>query len=212
MAASKSKLGLSERREKAFELFAKGYTNVDVAKRLRINKDTAGKYRTLYDKRIHAQAAANPGFLRDVLANTIRALEELDQIRADAHQQISDKRTIKRTIECEHCGEESELRLDWPIGDDARTKYLNVLLKAQDQRSKILGVLGVKSEVIAAMMQIKVVQDAILRWLVENVKGELRDSLDDFLTTTLSEYLGAGSQASAFDVLELESAELLTGS
>jgi hypothetical protein len=211
MPVSNSKLSLSQRREKAFSLFARGYTNVDVARKLKVNKDTAANYRELYEKRIHAQAAANPGFLRDVLANTIRALEELDTIRSDAHKQISEKRFITRTIECEHCGEESELRLEMPIGDDARTKYLNVLLKAQDQRSKILGVLGVKSEVIAAMMQIKVVQDLMLKFMMTTLCANDRKELEAFLSSPeMVAYVGG--PASAFDgmedILELESTEV----
>lgn len=191
----------------AFSLFAKGYTNADVAKKIRVNKDTAASYRTLYEQRIHAQAAANPSFLRDVLANTMRALEELDQIRSDAWKQISEDRYYTFETECDHCGEDIKKRVKVPIGDDNRVKYQNVLLKAQDQRSKILGVLGVKAEVIAAMTQIKIVQDQILRWLTENVEGELRDRLETFLTTELREYMDGSSTAHVLDVIDIESVQ-----
>ena len=185
-------------------MFAKGYTNADVARSLKINKDTAASYRTLYESRVHAQAAANPGFLRDVLSNTMRALNELDQIRADAWKQISEKRYHVFQVECDPCGEVTETKVNVPLGDDNRVKYQNVLLKAQDQRAKILGVLGVKAEVIAAMMQIKVVQDQILRWLTENLEGELRERLTEFLTTELADYMG---NQNALEVLDIEAIE-----
>lgn len=207
MPKSRSKLSLSERREKAFALFAKGYTNVDVARVLKVNKDTAASYRKHYEERIHAQAAANPAFLRDVLSNTIRALEEVDQVRADAWKQISESRIIHYEIECDECGAELVAKLDMPLGDDARTKYQNVLLKAQDQRSKIMGVLGVKAEVIAAMTQIKVVQDLLLRFMMENLCAEDRQKLEEFLMSPqMVQYVGGNTSVvtEAIDVRALE--------
>lgn len=196
MPRSKSKLSLSERREQAFLLFARGYTNSDVARKVKINKDTAASYRALYEQRVHAQAAANPTFLRDVLSNTIRALEELDQIRADAWKQISEDRTMLYDLECESCGTSLEARLPWPLGDEARTKYQNILLKAQDQRSKILGVLGVKAEVIAAMTQIKIVQDLMLKFMVEKLCADDKRALEDFLTSPeMTQYTGGAARA-----------------
>lgn len=207
MARTKSNLSLSQRREESFKMFARGHTNVEVARALKINKDTAASYREHYEKRIHAQAAANPGFLRDVLVNTFRALEEIDQIRSDAWKQISEERTISYEIECGECGAELEARLQMPMGDEARTKYQNVLLKAQDQRAKILGVLGVKSEVIAAMMQIKSVQDAILKFMVEKLCHDDKQELEAFLTSPeMSGYFGGAVQA--FDAIDVQALEV----
>ena len=196
MPKSKSKLGLSQRRERAFECFAKGYTNTDVARELKVHMDTVAKYRALYEERIHAQAASNPNFLKDVLTNTVRSLEELDRIRADAWKHMENRKK-KTTIECPDCGHQWKEIEEIEVSDQTRATYHNVLLKAQDQRSKLFGVLGVKQEVFVAIMQVKVVQDKVLDWLAENVQGELRENLATFLETELGEYMGGAQGALA---------------
>lgn len=207
MAKSKSKLGLSARRERAFECFAKGWTNTDVARDLKVHMDTVASYRTKYEERIHAQAAANPNFLKDVVTNTVRSLEELDRIRADAwkHMEPRRVRVMRVCPECEHEWREVEYH---DVSDQTRAQYLNVLLKAQDQRSKLFGVLGVKQEVFIAIMQVKVVQDQILDWLGQNLEGDARDRLADFLESPeLSEYMGGTQSAlGAIDTTAIEHA------
>lgn len=198
---SKSKLGLSARRERAFECFAKGWTNTDVARDLKVHMDTVAKYRELYEERIHSQAAANPNFLRDVVSNTIRSLEELDRIRADAWQHMEPRRirVEHECPECEHVWKEYEYR---DVSDQTRAQYHNVLLKAQDQRAKLFGVLGVKQEVFVAIMQVKVVQERILEWLGTNLEGDMREALATFLENELGEYVNPG-RPGAFDALEI---------
>lgn len=200
---SKSKLGLSARRERAFECFAKGWTNTDVAKDLKVHMDTVAGYRELYEERIHSQAAANPNFLRDVVSNTIRSLEELDRIRADAWQRMEPRR-IRVEHECpacEHVWKEVEYR---DVSDQTRVQYHNVLLKAQDQRAKLFGVLGVKQEVFVAIMQVKIVQEKILDWMGTNLEGEAREALATFLETELREYVMPGNN----NVLDVSSEEI----
>lgn len=205
MPRSNSKLGLSQRREKAFESFAKGYTNTDVAKLLKVHMDTVAGYRRLYEERIHSQAAANPNFLKDVLTNTVRSLEELDRIRADAWKHVENrkKKVTRECPECEHTWREIE---EIEVSDQTRATYHNVLLKAQDQRSKLFGVLGVKQEVFVAIMQVKVVQDKLLEWMATNLCAGDREALAVFMETELQEYMGSPTQAAlgAIDVASVE--------
>lgn len=209
MPKSKSKLKLSQRRQQAYELFAKGYTNVDVAKDLEINKDTAAKYREKYEASIQSQAAANPGFLRDVLTNTVRSLKELDQIRADAWKQLKPRR-MKIEHHCPECEHEWTTTLRFDVSDQSRVQYQNVLLKAQDQRSKLFGVMGVKQEVFIAIMQVKVVQDRILTFLTDNLCAADRAELEAFLQgPEMAQYMAASGELDAAQgIMELESEEV----
>lgn len=202
MAKSKSKLSLSERRELAFQLFARGYTNRDVASRLRVSEDTAGSYRKHYEERIHAQAAANPAFLRDVLSNTVRSLTELDAIRADAWQHL-EPRSVK--FECTECGHREKVKIE--VSDQTRAQYHNVLLKAQDQRSKLFGVLGVKQEVLVAVAQIIQVRDKMIEWMGRNLCAEDREALASFLEGELGAYMGEDAPSQAFRAIDTVAVE-----
>lgn len=204
---SKSKLGLSQRRERAFELFARGYTNTDVARDLTVHMDTVARYRGLYEERIHAQAAANPNFLKDVVNNTMRSLEELDRIRADAWKHL-EPRTTKVVHECPECETTWTEKEKVEVSDQTRAQYHNVLLKAQDQRSKLFGVLGVKQEVFVAIMQVKIVQDKVLEWMAENLEGDLRDALATFLVEELGEYVNPAT--TPFGVIDTTAVETLS--
>lgn len=200
---TKSKLNLSKRRERSFELFAKGYTNTDVAKDLKVRMDTVAGYRALYNDRIHAQAAANPNFLREVLQNTIRAMDELDRIRADAWAHLED-RIVKTEHQCPECETIFVEKDRVQVSDQTRAQYHNVLLKAQDQRSKLMGVLGVKQEMLVAIMQVRVVQDKMLGFMGEHLCDADRAKLETFLTSPeLVEYMGSG----ALGAIEAESVE-----
>lgn len=204
MPKTKSKKNLSQRRERAFQLFARGYTNTDVKKDLNVSMETVAGYRKLFNERLHAQAAANPNFLSEVVENSMRALEELDHIRADAWQRM-EPRKVKRVIECpecEHVWKETEII---EVSDQTRAQYHNVLLKAQDMRAKLFGVLGVKQEIFVAVMNIQVVQNKILEWLAENIEGDTREALAVFLETPeMAAYMGQ----QPLGVLDLPSEEM----
>lgn len=180
MPASRSRLSLSERREQAFELFARGWSNQDVAKKLRVNRDTVKGYREKYEANLHAQARANPDFLKDVVANTIRALQELDRIRADAWKHM-EPRTVKHEIQCPNCEHEWEIKLRHEITDKERASYHSVLLKAQDQRAKLFGIMGIKQEVFIALVQVKTVQDMLLEFISETLCPADKAALEQFL-------------------------------
>lgn len=198
MPKSKSKLSLGKRRERAFELFARGYTNADVKRDLGVGSDAVAGYRKLYNERIHAQAASNPGFLSDVLQNTLRILEELDQVRADAWKQISKDRTIR--MECPHC--ERTFKIKVPLTDQTRAQYHNVVLKALDSRAKVFGILGVKSEMFAQVQGVQYVQGKIIEYLTKNLPPQYREELATYMETELGEYFGNAP------MLELPSVEV----
>lgn len=211
MPKTKSKLTLSQRREKAYELFARGYTNKDVKERLHVSNDTVANYRKQYNERIHAQAAANPKLLQDVVSNVIRTLEELDQIRADAWKKM-EPRTRKVKIECPECGHRWKEVESYEVSDQTRAQYLNVLLKAQNERNKLFGVIGIKQEAFSMMMQTQIVQNRIIEWMMNNLEGDIREALANFLETELSEYMQnqtpLASLTSGVDVVD---AELIEG-
>lgn len=205
---TKSKLSLSQRRERAFELFARGYSNIDVRRDLKVSKQTVTGYRKLYNDRVHAQAAANPNFLRDVVTNTMHALEELDRIRADAWKHM-EPRKIVTEHECPECGTEFEEKEYVAVGDDTRSKYMGHLLKAQEMRAKLLGVLGVKTDIFVAVMQVKVVADHLMRFMGEELCPEDREKLAEFLTTPeLQKYMGDGNLLDSVDAEVIEDREL----
>lgn len=206
MPKTRSKMTLSERREAAYTLFAKGFTNKAVAESLKVNKDTVKGYRDRYEASIQAQAQANPAFLRDVVANTFRSLHELDKIREDAWKHM-ERRKEKREfeVECPECGEGFifTTKLDYEIPDQTRVQYQNVLLKAQDQRAKLFGIMGVKQEIMVAMMQVKAVQDRLLHFMAEHLCAADRAELEDFLQSPeIAQYMSAGSPASQVALAE----------
>jgi hypothetical protein len=200
MPKSKSRLSLSKRRERAFELFARGYTNKDVKADLGVSGDTVANYRKLFEERVHAQAASNPEFISDVLTNTLRLLTESDQVRADAWKHL-EERTVK--IECPKC--EHGFKVKVPVTDQVRAQYHNVILKALDMRAKLFGILGVKAEMFAAVQSTQYVQAKMIEWMMKNLQPADRDSLASFMETELSEYVGG-------PILELPSAEVPVGS
>lgn len=205
---STSKLSLSKRRERAFILFARGYTNSDVAKDITVAPDTVAKYRKLYESRIHAQAAANPNFLREVVENTVRTLEELDQIRADAWAHMKSRKEVRHHT-CPHCEEEFVERETIEISDSTRAQYQRILLSAQDQRAKLMGLLGIKHEVVVSIMQVKVVQDKLLEFMGGSLCAADRIKLENFLTQPeLMEYMQGMPGMQAIETSALEMAEI----
>jgi hypothetical protein len=187
---SKSPYTRTVRMEKAFTFYRRGFKVADVARELNVHRDTAAAYKRLYDERVATEAAQNPELLTDVLKNTYRSLEELDDVRQEVWRNLRD-RERRELIECEHCGEEQEHVFKEPISDQARASYLNTLLKAHDQRTKLFGLMGVKQEVFAVFQQVDAVQRAMLEWMVRELCAEDRAKLATFLEVSFPEYLPA---------------------
>jgi hypothetical protein len=165
---TKSPLRLGARRQKAFEMFVEGASNVEVARALQISPDTAGRYKKLYDEKINEQAASNPHLLREVLPNTIRSLQELDKVRAYAWSRANETQS-----------------------DTIRAQMLNVILKAQDQRAKLFGLMGVKQEALAYTMQVQKQQEALIEYMRRELCVADRAKLDDFIVSTFADDLAA---------------------
>lgn len=189
MPKSKSKLGLSQRRERAFQLFARGYTDVDVRKDLGVAKDTVAGYRRQYEANISAQATANSELLSQVIGNTMRSLQELDMIRADAWQHM-ESRTVRTRITCPHCEEEFIHKLVYEVSDQTRAQYHNVLLKAQGERTKLFGLIGVKQEMMARYESINALSQLILAFMVEELCNADRLKVADLVEKHMAAHGG----------------------
>jgi hypothetical protein len=203
---TKSKLTLRQRREQAYRLFAQGVHDIDVARELKVSRKTVASYRQRYEGVIEEEAGNSPTLLQDVLKSTVRALRELDLIRADAWKRLTEKPT-KHKFDCESCGDEVVIELPLPPTDQARVQYQNVLLKAQEQRAKLLGVLGVKQEVFIQFNNIKIVQDKVLEWMGRNLCATDRERLAVFMETELQQYLGPTTEPIEVQAIEAFSVE-----
>lgn len=197
---TRSKLSLSERRERAVELIGRGFTDTDVARDLQVSRKTAATYRAIFEADLQERVRSAPDTLRDVLGNTFRQLSELDDIRKLTWQKLQRK---KATIEvmCDGCGEITEYTYQEPPSDQATVQYQNVLLKAADSRSKLLGLLGVKQDVFIEIQNVTIVQTKIMAWLQNHLDPQQREKLAVFIETELAEYIGADPSESTTPVL-----------
>lgn len=195
----------SQRIEAAQKLFARGYSNADVARELGVHADTATAYRRLYEEGLQKQAASNPHIFSEVLLNTQRALVELDQIRTNAWEQIQGHRVIE--VQCEHC--DSLFNVNFPISDQARVQYQNVILKAQHERAQLFQLLTSRTEVLVRHEHTKIVQERILGWLKDNLSLNDREKLAVFIETQLSEFMGELPSGPVPDTSGILDAELV---
>lgn len=160
------KMGIGQRKEVAFSLFVKGYTNAEVAREIGIHPDTVTRYRRSHEERLTAEAAANPHLLRDVLGNTLRSLEELDRVRMEAWKQYeaATSATVKKD-------------------------FLNVITKAQSERAKLFGLMGVKQDTLVYINGVKQAQDKIMDFMAKELCAADRRKLEAYLVEVFSEEL-----------------------
>lgn len=195
---TKSRMTRSQRIEQAHKLFARGYSNADVARDLGVHADTVTSYRKLYNESLAKQAASNPHLFEEIFLNTQRALIELDEVRQDAWAQIRGTRTVKS--ECNNCGEETEYEL--PLTDASRAKYHSTILAAQTQRAQLHQLLSNRTEILVRHEHTRIVQERILMWLKDNLPLDYREKLALFIETELSEFMGelpAGNGPTSMD-------------
>lgn len=159
-------MGLGQRKDKARELFIKGYTNAEVAREIGVHPDTVTRYRREYDQSVKDAAISNPTLLRDVVQNTIQALEHLDRVRAEAWQQYEAAETKQ-----------------------VKATFLNTVLKAESERAKILGLMGVKGDTLAFVQRVKDQSDALRNYMQEHLCDECRPLLIDFVVQNFAEDL-----------------------
>lgn len=164
-----SKLSLGERRAEALELFTQGHSVTSVAKKLNVTKDTASRYRRFYEQRIQQEAAANPQLLNKTLENTLRTLEENDRIRRELW----------------------DLYEEGEMGDTNRVAIMDKLLKAGEQRAKLLNLFGVKSEYFVMVNSVKTVQDRLIEFMRAQLCPTDRAALETLLMGELAEHMGS---------------------
>src|SRR5690349_14285475 len=133
--STRSTYSLGQRRQRAFKWFAQGATVGDVARRLNVTEVTAGKYHQMWLERIEIEAAKNPYVLRDVVKNTIRSLQELDDRRAEAAK-----------------------RYRMATTDANKQQWMKIQLHALEQRNKLLQLFGVKAEYMAQVQAVRTFQ------------------------------------------------------
>jgi hypothetical protein len=149
-----SALSLTERREAAGALIRKGFTNAEIARKLRVSPDTAAGYRKWNEERHKQEIADNPHFMNEVLSNTLRNLREIDEVRKEAWKQY-------------HTAEVKQVKL----------QALNTVRACQQDRARIYGLLGVDQATSAMYANIKFVQDRILEFLNQELCDVDRERL-----------------------------------
>jgi predicted transcriptional regulator len=162
-----STLNVSQRREKAYDLFGRGWKNADVARDLRVTPDTVKRYRDEYDAQLVRQAAENPRLLVNVIENTVRALTELDQLRRSVWE---DYESV-------------------PASSPMRAAYGKQLLSINTERSKLFGLFGVTQEYFLHVQNVQSMQNRMLEWMRTNLCAEDRDALERFIQDELSSFM-----------------------
>jgi tRNA G26 N,N-dimethylase Trm1 len=169
-------------------LFQRGFSDTDVSRKLKVARNTAKAYRTIYERKITEEARANPRLLQDVLGNTIRMLGEYEHIRKAAWKEYA-KADRKVEMECPHCEEVVQIIYPDP---ELRNKLLNTAMKAQSERAKLYGTMGVKADALAAIAAVKHVQDALIKFMTEMLCDADRAKLITYLTSPeMAPYMGA---------------------
>jgi hypothetical protein len=169
MPRQRRRLGIGQRKELAYELFARGYSNREVARECAVTPDTAGRYRKQWQEGVKAEAAANPGLLRDVLKNTVESLESLSRVRAQAWMQY------------ERSG----------VSDSVKATFLNTVLKAEHERANILGLMGVKSDTAALFARIRQQQEQLISFMRDHLCDDDRRLLENYVVEQFAEDLAA---------------------
>ena len=181
MARGKTKSGysLQKRRQVAFKMYTKGHTDEDVAAKLNVALGTAQRYRRAWKERLEEEARNNPNLLKDVLQNTLQILAELDELRVEAWKIINHKRTSAQV----------------------KTQQMNLVLRIEDQRSRLLGLLGVKHDYFVMINNVVVVQNRLLEFMRRELCAEDRTKLETLLLGELAEFM-EGTPALAPGVIE----------
>jgi transposase-like protein len=159
-------MGIGQRREAASTLFAKGYTNAEVSREMGVHPDTVTRYRAWHEQQLNAAARSNPHLLRDVLGNTLRSLEELDRVRAEAWKQY----------------EASGL-------PSVKKDFLKISLQAQSERAKLFGLMGVKQDTMIYINGVKELQDKLIDFMQKELCPEDRVKLEEYLQETFADQL-----------------------
>lgn len=192
---NRSGLNRTQRLERAFAYFDKGYGNADVTRILKISRETTRKYRRLYEEDIQTRVSENPRMLTDVLGNTIRVIGEIDLVRKDAWARLDDDKR-KRSHRCPECGCHHRLAAN------EATAFQKVILDAADKRMRLFGLLGVKQEYFIHVQRIQLLQTKIIQFLETELCDEDRRKFEQFLQREV--------MSSTDDAMEVEAHELIS--
>ena len=105
---TKSKLTYSERKEMAFDLFAREWKNVDIARKLGVTPETIANYKRGWEDKKEEALWRDPNYLNNILQHTHERIEQLEQVireswdAADSsmneNAKVAALRTIKDTV------------------------------------------------------------------------------------------------------------------
>lgn len=146
---TRSPLSLQLRRETAVELFEKGFSNKDVAKRLKVTPDTALNYRKWYENKAKEEVNDNPNLFSDTQLNIAQFMARNDLMRKSAWKQY-------------HTTDSKQIKL----------QAINTLRNLELDRAKTLGLLGVKLDEFARFAKIERVMARVLRFLQQELQNE----------------------------------------
>jgi len=165
---TKSKYKIGERKQKAFVGIKKGLSNIEIAKDIEVSPGTVSRYRKEYIEKIRDEARNNPDLLRDVLGNTIKALEELDLVKAEAWKLFNKTNSEQTKISC-----------------------LARVTACQDQRAKLFGLFGVKAEFFLHVDAIRQQQTKLLEFMGEHLCPQDRIALESYIVSAFAGELAA---------------------
>jgi len=171
-------------------MFTRGFTNDQVAERLTVTEQTVANYRTDYERELADQLRANPSLLRNVLENTVRALGELDQARRAAWEEYEH---ASHDLTCPNCSTVVS-NVSSPV---TRNNLLNTIIKAQDQRGKLLGLFGVRQEFLMHVQSVRLLQEAILEFMRTELCPEDKAKLERLILEQLGDHIDATSSVPA---------------
>lgn len=121
-------------------LHVKGYSNHEISSLLSINIDTAKEYIAEYKKLLQHQAESDPYFLEKLQYNTIKALDEFDQISKEAWETVSiatDHGMIAQRIQAlklagDIATKKAQLHRLMTGGNNADAEYIQRMQKAEN--------------------------------------------------------------------------------
>jgi transposase-like protein len=160
------KMGIRQRQEAAYTFFKRGYTNAEVAREIGIHPDTVTRYRRKYDEELQEAVRESPHLLRDVLGNTLRSLQELEEVRQAAWRDYQEASSAT-----------------------AKKGFLDLAIKAQSERAKLFGLMGVKQDTLVYINGIKEVQDKLMDFMTRELCPADRAKLEKYLTETFADQL-----------------------
>jgi dynactin complex subunit len=77
---TKSKLSYSERKELAFDMFAREWKNADIARKIDVTPETIASYRREWEERKEEAVYSDPNYLNNIVQHTLERVEQLEEV------------------------------------------------------------------------------------------------------------------------------------